>query len=292
MSRKGKMATTQAKHELTDEELEARVEERLNARKSELLDEAVGKFEKKQHREKVQKAGGALDDAVGLYVWEAQASVLREFPDTEYCLTPSPPVGGGMTGIPLLTGDVVEVHEGDRILTSPWRKLTPEEAAVNVSLQAAFLLRERLIALGAVHDSRASVQAEKRRNLQLIEELKKRDRELEEEEEKANARVEEAKKSADAICADRPVEWQRAAILLADRVEERWRGSGRGPRQLGSYAIPDEERALALADLRAKAPAPAAPGPARAGFAPRSPDDKGPRTFTWDSTTMTHTLLK
>jgi hypothetical protein len=282
-NRKGKMAAARAKHEFTDEEIDSLVEERLNARKTELIEEAAAALGKKQRREKIQKAGGALDDAVGLYVWEAQPSVLREFPDMEYCLTPSPPVGGGMTGIPLLTGDVVEVHEGDRILTSPWRKLTPEEAALSVSLQAAFLLRERLIALGAVHGAGANVKAEKRRNLELIEELKRRDGELEEEAGKADARVEEAKKSADAICADRPVEWQRAAILLADRVEERWRGSGRGPRQLGSYAIPDEERALALADLRSKAPAPEPPQPARAMFAPRGKNEG--RRLHWNSTT-------
>jgi hypothetical protein len=268
-NKKGKrnMAAAESKRGFS-EEVEARVEELLKERQEELLARAVGALEDKHWREKVEKAHGALGDAVGPYVVEGNSGGPTTC--TELCRTPSPKVPHGLQAIK--PGRVVEIHPGDQVpWNSDWRKATPEEIATKAPIGVGLRVIEMRLPIGRAYEAKRGLVSEKARTRELISELEKRDAELGVGIEKAEGGIVEARKPLDTYLSEFPIEKQRAAIALSEELEsERTKGSN--PRYLGEHELLGDARSrianeAAEAAEKAAAIAKAAPRAFKAGRA-------------------------
>jgi hypothetical protein len=210
--RRTKVKTAEAKIELTSAEMDA------------LLDKAVDRRAYLDWEKKVKERGGSLRG--GLFVVEAK-SVLPPGPCAELCRTQDS-LPGWLTSME--RGTVFAIHPGDcEPSPSACRRLTDEEAAAAVSIQSALRVREDLLTIKKAQDVKSDLLSEDRRTEELIEELGKRRLELAEEVEKAERKITEAKRPLDAFFSGWSAERRRAALALAQDLENR-RAGGNGSR--------------------------------------------------------------
>jgi hypothetical protein len=239
------MATAQqTKHELSDEQMDA------------LLDKAVTARERKERREKIKKAGGALDGDVTLWVNE-NAEGFHFPPHGPLCAgqdDPAPllrslervrPVG------PLFA----YLDEGHPRLPPPWRKATPEEAVRPdvVTLQDQARLLEELQELAKPQEVEKQLEAEVSDKLEMRRMIDRRLAELEVERQKACAVTQAAKAQVDELFAGKSEAWRRNALaavhvlhaaIVANIPDRRVRMDGvpigappKKPAPLGKYDI-------------------------------------------------------
>jgi hypothetical protein len=245
---------TQAEHKFTTEELDA------------LLERAVSAREQKEWEERVTKAGGALGNAAGIYIWQGERAI--DPPNcTDLCRTPRLRAPHGSRQ--LKPGRGYWVHSGDHVPDARdvrWRKATAEETAALHPIDVGFQVIDLRLSCGAAENALAGPLRERARDRELMSDIEKRDAERGVEIEKAEARISEARARLDTFFEGWSLEAQRAAITLSDELEYE-----RAKAKAGPYGVP-EPRSLGehelSGDFSPPKTEPREPEPARAAFAP------------------------